>query len=131
MIKFNKITSDIEINNNGNLKINSYQEDVLQRILFKINLDKGDWFRNKNLGIPWTSEIFKIKNKEKQAEKIKYYIKKELENDIDFKKLLNLDILTDEINRSFTFNFSILCKNGETISFEQEKEVMPYALRSY
>ncbi|MGL5583170.1 MAG: hypothetical protein ACRDCE_19740 [Cetobacterium sp.] len=131
MIKFNPETSDIELSESGSLKTNNYLEDVAQRINFKINLDKGDWFRDRNAGIPWTSEIFKIKNKQKQLERVKYFIKKELENDEDFEELLSLNVEVDEQKRSLFINFSIKCKNGKSINFTQEKKEVSYALRGY
>ncbi|MGL4652596.1 MAG: hypothetical protein ACRCX2_12565 [Paraclostridium sp.] len=131
MIKFNPETSDIELSESGSLKTNNYLEDVAQRINFKINLDKGDWFRDRNAGIPWTSEIFKIKNKQKQLERVKYFIKKELENDEDFEELLSLNVEVDEQKRSLFVNFSIKCKNGKSINFTQEKKEVSYALRGY
>lgn len=131
MIKFNIMTSDVVINNNGNLEINSYEEKVAQRILFKISLDKGDWFRNKEIGIPWTSEIFKIKNQKDQEERIKFYLKKELQNDEDIEELKEITILGDIKNRKFNLNFSVQCKNGKIINIFTNKEVENFEVRSY
>lgn len=131
MIKFNIMTSDVVINNNGNLEINSYEEKVAQRILFKISLDKGDWFRNKEIGIPWTSEIFKIKNQKDQEERIKFYLKKELQNDEDIEELKEITILSDIKNRKFNLNFSVQCRNGKIINIFTNKEVENFEVRSY
>lgn len=131
MIKFNIMTSDVVINNNGNLEINSYEEKVAQRILFKISLDKGDWFRNKEIGIPWTSEIFKINNQKDQEERIKFYLKKELQNDEDIEELKEITILSDIKNRKFNLNFSVQCKNGKIINIFTNKEVENFEVRSY
>lgn len=131
MIKFNIMTSDVVINNNGNLEINSYEEKVAQRILFKISLDKGDWFRNKEIGIPWTSEIFKIKNQKDQEERIKFYLKKELQNDEAVEKINEINIENDIKNRKFNINFSIKCKNGKIINIFTNKEVENFEVRSY
>lgn len=131
MIKFNIMTSDVIINNNGNLEINSYEEKVAQRILFKISLDKGDWFRNKEIGIPWTSEIFKIKNQKDQEERIKFYLKKELQNDEDIEELKEITILSDIKNRKFNLNFSVQCRNGKIINIFTNKEVENFEVRSY
>ena len=131
MIKFNIMTSDVVINNNGNLEINSYEEKVAQRILFKISLDKGDWFRDKEIGIPWTSEIFKIKNQKEQEEKIKTYLKKELQNDEDIEKINEINIESDIQNRKFNLFINIECKNGKDLKIALGSEVISYALRSY
>ncbi|MGL4449913.1 MAG: hypothetical protein ACRCTZ_01830 [Sarcina sp.] len=124
MIKFNMNTSDVEVKENGTLKTNTYSEDVVQRILFKLKLDKGDWFADKNIGIPWTSEIFKIKNKINQEQKIKSYVKKELENDKDVIEVLSIDIITDEVKRKFNLKFSAKIKTGDTINGYLGKEVI-------
>lgn len=131
MIKFNSITSDVVINNNGNLETNSYEEEVVQRILFKISLDKGDWFRDKEVGIPWTSEIFKIKNQKDQEERIKFYLKKELQNDEDIEKINEINIESDIQDRKFNLFFNIECKNGKDLKISLGSEVISYALRSY
>lgn len=131
MIKFDVMTSDVVINNNGNLEINSYEENIVQRILFKISLDKGDWFRDKEIGIPWTSEVFKIKNQREQEEKIKIYLKKELQNDEDIEKINEIKIESDIENRKFNLFFNIECKNGKNLKISLGSEVISYALRSY
>lgn len=131
MIKFDVMTSDVVINNNGNLEINSYEENIVQRILFKISLDKGDWFRDKEIGIPWTSEIFKIKNQREQEEKIKIYLKKELQNDEDIEKINEIKIESDIENRKFNLFFNIECKNGKNLKISLGSEVISYALWSY
>lgn len=131
MIKFDVMTSDVVINNNGNLEINSYEENIVQRILFKISLDKGDWFRDKEIGIPWTSEVFKIKNQREQEEKIKIYLKKELQNDEDIEKINEINIESDIENRKFNLFFNIECKNGKNLKISLGSEVISYALRSY
>lgn len=131
MIKFNTMTSDVVVNSNGNLKINSYEENIVQRILFKISLDKGDWFRDKEIGIPWTSEIFKIKNQREQEEKIKIYLKKELQNDEDIEKINEIKIESDIENRKFNLFFNIECKNGKNLKISLGSEVISYALWSY
>lgn len=131
MIKFNTMTSDVVVNSNGNLEINSYEENIVQRILFKISLDKGDWFRDKEIGIPWTSEIFKIKNQKEQEEKIKIYLKKELQNDEDIEKINEINIESDIENRKFNLFFNIECKNGKNLKISLGSEVISYALRSY
>lgn len=131
MIKFNTMTSDVVVNSNGNLEINSYEENIVQRMLFKISLDKGDWFRDKEIGIPWTSEIFKIKNQKEQEEKIKIYLKKELQNDEDIEKINEIKIESDIENRKFNLFFNIECKNGKNLKISLGSEVISYALRSY
>lgn len=131
MIKFDVMTSDVVINNNGNLEINSYEENIVQRILFKISLDKGDWFRDKEIGIPWTSEVFKIKNQREQEEKIKIYLKKELQNDEDIEKINEIKIESDIENRKFNLFFNIECKNGKNLKISLGSEVISYALWSY
>lgn len=131
MIKFNTMTSDVVVNSNGNLEINSYEENIVQRMLFKISLDKGDWFRDKEIGIPWTSEVFKIKNQREQEEKIKIYLKKELQNDEDIEKINEIKIESDIENRKFNLFFNIECKNGKNLKISLGSEVISYALRSY
>ena len=131
MIKFNTMTSDVVVNSNGNLEINSYEENIVQRMLFKISLDKGDWFRDKEIGIPWTSEVFKIKNQREQEEKIKIYLKKELQNDEDIEKINEIEIESDIENRKFNLFFNIECKNGKNLKISLGSEVISDALRSY
>lgn len=131
MIKFNIMTSDVVINNNGNLETNSSEEEVVQRILFKISLDKSDWFMDEEIGIPWTSEIFKIKNQKNQEERIKFYLKKELQNDEAVEKINEINIENDIKNRKFNINFSIKCKNGKIINISTNKEVENFEIRGY
>lgn len=131
MIKFSGKTSDVAINEKKSFVLNSYEEDIAQRINFKINLDKGDWFLDKNMGIPWTSKIFKVKNKKEQEQLIKTYLKKEIEADKDFKEWIKLNINIDEIKRSLSIDWEIIAKNGISYRGLEEIEVKRHELWSY
>lgn len=131
MIKFNTEASDIAINNKNNFALNSYEEDVVQRINFKISLDRGDWFLDPQLGIPWSSEIFKTKNKALQEKLITTYVKNEIENDQDFFELVTLKIIINEINRKLIIKWGIISKNGVSYDGIKKIEVNYNGLRSY
>lgn len=103
-------------------EINSNTEDITQRIFLKLSLDKGDWFLSDD-GIPWTSEIFKEKNKIKQEKLIKYWIKKTIEEDESFMSWNFLNVEINDIERFFTCEFSISTKESETISLSFKKGV--------
>ncbi|WP_297489172.1 hypothetical protein [uncultured Cetobacterium sp.] len=107
MIKIDFSTGDVVLDKKKNfVKCNPYEE-VVQRIQMKISLDKGDWFLS-NEGIPWTSEIFKIKNIQEQKKLITYWIKKTIEKDPAFKEWKELDISIDENRRSFKIYWEIM-----------------------
>lgn len=116
MIKFQN--NDVVFNKKNNFDTNNHSEDVLQRIKFKIMLDKGEWFLNKTMGIPWTSEIMPIKNWELQKNMIEKEVKKVLLEDKDVDKIISLDISLDPGKRMVNIYFKIKCKNGETLEME-------------
>ena len=115
MIKFDFINGDVVVTDKNIFEVNKEHEDIAQRLKFKILLDRGDWFLE-DLGIPWSSIIFKIKNKDSQKKEIEKYVKKEIENDKDFKEWVKFDLNIDDKNRSFEINFIIKIKDDSVIA---------------
>lgn len=115
MIKLNVDKGDIALKNKK-AQLNNAIEEIVQRILLKISLDKGDYFLNKNLGIPWTSEIFPTKNEKKQKELIYKYIKKTIEEDRSFKSLNYINININNSNRKLNVEFSFNTDFGNITS---------------
>lgn len=107
MIKIDFSTGDVVLDEKKNFVKCTPYEEVVQRIHMKISLDKGDWFLSDE-GIPWTSEIFKIKNVNEQKKLITYWIKKTIESDLAFKEWKKLDISIDESRRSFNIYWEIV-----------------------
>lgn len=120
MIKFDFSTGDIIFTDKNIFQENTEDEDIAQRLKFKLLLDKGDWFLE-DLGIPWSSIIFKIKNKVTQKKEIEKYVKKAIETDKDFKEWLRFDLNIDEENRFFEIGFSIRIKNDSIVSVNVTK----------
>lgn len=115
MIKFDFINGDAIFTDKNIFEINKGYEDIAQRLKFKLLLDRGDWYLE-NLGIPWSSIIFKIKNKKTQEKEIEKYVKKTIEADKDFKEWISFDLNINERNRSFEIKFVIKIKNDSVIS---------------
>lgn len=120
MIKFDFINGDAIFTDKNVFEVNKKYEDIAQRLKFKLLLDRGDWYLE-NLGIPWSSIIFKIKNKKTQEKEIEKYVKKTIEEDKDFKEWINFDLNINERNRSFEINFAIKIKNDSVISVNVAK----------
>lgn len=120
MIKFDFINGDAIFTDKNIFEVNKEYEDIAQRLKFKLLLDRGDWYLE-NLGIPWSSIIFKIKNKKTQEKEIEKYVKKTIEMDKDFKEWISFDLNIDERNRSFEIKFAIRIKNDSVISINVTK----------
>ncbi|MEG3013092.1 MAG: hypothetical protein RR795_01370 [Cetobacterium sp.] len=111
MIKFDFNKSDIIFDKKNNfIENSSFEEDSAQRINFKLLLDKGDWILGDE-GIPWSSEIFKIKNKDEQIKLIDFWVKKTIEDDIAFDGWIKREINIDDRNRGLKIIWEINSKN--------------------
>ena len=120
MIKFDFINGDTIFTDKNIFEVNKEYEDIAQRLKFKLLLDRGDWYLE-NLGIPWSSIIFKIKNRKIQEKEIEKYVKKTIETDKDFKEWINFELNINERNRSFEIKFVIKIKNDSVISVNVAK----------
>lgn len=118
-LKLNLNTRDLEFDNSMHLKIVNKTEDVQQRLILKTELMKGEWFLDKNEGIPW-KEIFS-ETGEDQIRMAKTAIRDMLNNDKGVIEIKELNIYQDLTKNSLNINFKVIATDENEYTIEVSK----------
>lgn len=118
-LKLNLNTRDLEFNNSMHLKIANKTEDVQQRLILKTELMKGEWFLDKNEGIPW-KEIFS-ETGEDQIRMAKTAIRDMLNNDKGVIEIKELNVYQDLTKNSLNINFKVIATDENEYTIEVSK----------
>lgn len=118
-LKLNLNTRDLEFDNSKHLKIANKTEDVQQRLILKTELMKGEWFLDKNEGIPW-KEIFS-ETGEDQVKMAKTAIRDMLNNDKGVNEIKELNVYQDLTKNSLNINFKVIATDENEYTIEVSK----------
>lgn len=118
-LKLNLNTRDLGIDNSKHLKIANKTEDVQQRLILKTELMKGEWFLDKNEGIPW-KEIFS-ETGEDQIKMAKTAIRDMLNNDKGVSEIKELNVYQDLTKNSLNINFKVIATDENEYTIEVSK----------
>ncbi len=118
-LKLNLNTRDLEFDNSMHLKIANKTEDVQQRLILKTELMKGEWFLDKNEGIPW-KEIFS-ETGEDQVKMAKTAIRDMLNNDKGVIEIKELNVYQDLTKNSLNINFKVIATDENEYTIEVSK----------
>lgn len=118
-LKLNLNTRDLEFDNSMHLKIANKTEDVQQRLILKTELMKGEWFLDKNEGIPW-KEIFS-ETGEDQIKMAKTTIRDMLNNDKGVSEIKELNVYQDLTKNSLNINFKVIATDENEYTIEVSK----------
>jgi hypothetical protein len=118
-LKLNLNTRDLEFGNSMHLKIANKTEDVQQRLILKTELMKGEWFLDKNEGIPW-KEIFS-ETGEDQVKMAKTAIRDMLNNDKGVSEIKELNVYQDLTKNSLNINFKVIATDENEYTIEVSK----------
>ena len=118
-LKLNLNTRDLEFDNSMHLKIANKTEDVQQRLILKTELMKGEWFLDKNKGIPW-KEIFS-ETGEDQIKMAKTAIRDMLNNDKGVNEIKELNVYQDLTKNSLNINFKVIATDENEYTIEVSK----------
>lgn len=118
-LKLNLNTRDLEFDNSMHLKIANKTEDVQQRLILKTELMKGEWFLDKNEGIPW-KEIFS-ETGEDQTKMAKTAIRDMLNNDKGVNEIKELNVYQDLTKNSLNINFKVIATDENEYTIEVSK----------
>lgn len=118
-LKLNLNTRDLEFDNSMHLKIANKTEDVQQRLILKTELMKGEWFLDKNEGIPW-KEIFS-ETGEDQIKMAKTAIRDMLDNDKGVSEIKELNVYQDLTKNSLNINFKVIATDENEYTIEVSK----------
>lgn len=118
-LKLNLNTRDLEFDNSMHLKIANKTEDVQQRLILKTELMKGEWFLDKNEGIPW-KEIFS-ETGEDQIKMVKTAIRDMLNNDKGVIEIKELNVYQDLTKNSLNINFKVIATDENEYTIEVSK----------
>jgi phage baseplate assembly protein W len=113
-------TRDLKINS---LKLIEMAEGIdahKQRIKIRLSINRGEWFLNPEIGIPWHDLL----NNNATPEQIRAEIQKELSKDeyistIDYVRIDELD----RANRTLYLSYSVKLKTGEIVATEEEVSI--------
>lgn len=118
-LKLNLNTRDLEFDNSMHLKIANKTEDVQQRLILKTELMKGEWYLDKNEGIPW-KEIFS-ETGEDQVKMAKTAIRDMLNNDKGVSEIKELNVYQDLTKNSLNINFKVIATDSNEYTIEVSK----------
>lgn len=118
-LKLNLNTRDLEFDNSMHLKTANKTEDVQQRLILKTELMKGEWFLDKNEGIPW-KEIFS-ETGEDQIKMAKTAIRDMLNNDKGVNEIKELNVYQDLTKNSLNINFKVIATDENEYTIEVSK----------
>lgn len=118
-LKLNLNTRDLEFDNSMHLKIANKTEDVQQRLILKTELMKGEWFLDKNEGIPW-KEIFS-ETGEDQIRMAKTAIRNMLNNDKGVVEIKELNVWQDLKTNILNINFKVIATDENEYTIEVSK----------
>lgn len=118
-LKLNLNTRDLEFDNSMHLKIANKTEDVQQRLILKTELMKGEWYLDKNEGIPW-KEIFS-ETGEDQIKMAKTAIRDMLNNDKGVNEIKELNVYQDLTKNSLNINFKVIATDENEYTIEVSK----------
>lgn len=116
-------TRDIEFDKNMNLKIADKSQDLQQRIVLKLELDREEWFLN-DTGIPWSGidGIMSLTGEE-QINLARYWVTKTLKNDKAVLEILSLDVYRNNTKAELLINFTVYCTDGNEYTMVVRKVV--------
>ena len=116
-------TRDIEFDKNMALKIADKSQDLQQRIVLKLELDRNEWFLN-DTGIPWSGidGIMSLTGEE-QINLARYWATKTLKNDKAVVELKALDVYRNDTKAELIINFTVLCTDGNEYTMLVRKGV--------
>lgn len=110
---------DLEFNNSMHLKIADKTEDVQQRLILKTELIKGEWYLDKNEGIPW-KEIFS-ETGEDQVKMARTAIRNMLNNDKGVVEIKELNVWQDLKTNILNINFKVMATDSNEYTIEVSK----------
>lgn len=95
---------------------NTYEELTRQRIQINLEMFRGEWFADKNYGVPYFGRIYGKGNKN-AADAI---FKGTIRNTEGVIKLTRFISTLDKVERKYTLVFSVLTTEGEITDIEVE-----------
>lgn len=109
-ILINKNTGDFEFNELNKLDLVTDKEAIEQKIWIRLGINKGEWFLNTNLGIPWHDLL----DNNATPEQIRVEVQNALEQEeyvksIDYVRIEEID----KENRKLKLSFSVVTDLGE------------------
>lgn len=100
---------------NGDLKLTENKTVIQQQIKRALLTLKGEWFLNKDLGIPYYQEILGQKN---SIDTIKDIFVAAIQRIDGVKELVTLNLHLDNLKRSLSINFTVIDSNHNIIEME-------------
>lgn len=115
-------TRDLLFNNNKHFQICNKEEDIRQRILLKLELNKGEWFLN-DTGVPWAYGLDGIMDQsgEECINLAKLEISKVLREDEAVLEVRELNVSIT--SQSLIINFTVYCTDENEYTITITKEV--------
>lgn len=118
-LNLNTNIRDLEFDNSMHLKIADKTEDVQQRLILKTELIKGEWYLDKNEGIPW-KEIFS-ETGEDQVKMTRTVIRNMLNNDKGVVEIKELNVWQDLKTNILNINFKVMATDSNEYTIEVSK----------
>lgn len=114
-VELDKDTHDLLISNRDLVVIQDTTNAIVQRLIVKLQFFKGEWFLNKQFGIPYNQTIFTKGVTKAQVDSI---FRNKILSTPGVVELITFSSTLNTSNRSYTSSFSCRASTGDTIILE-------------
>jgi hypothetical protein len=104
---------DLSLDSTGNIRMSANAaEDLSSRIECRLRTFKGEWYLNRDLGVPYYSEVLK---KNPDIEKVRALLLSELVKVQGIAEVLRFTVGFDHATRVFQVFFSVKASDGSIV----------------
>ena len=114
-LELDKDTNDLNVIDRDLVVIPDTTEAIVQRLRIKLKFFKGEWFLNKQFGIPYNQTIFSKGTTKPQVDSI---FRNKILSTPGVVELVTFSSELDAARRSYTLSFSCRASTGSTIILE-------------
>lgn len=106
---------DLVIDPRLGIQLVSGEQAVVQAVRFRLQLQKGEWFLNQDVGVPWYEEILGDASKTPGVEaRARAAVAAVILDAPGVLEILQLDVTLDAVNRTLSIVFAARCGFGDT-----------------
>ena len=111
--KLNRLTGDIDITD-GTITLTNDKtgESLAQKIQIALSLFQGEWFVNKNDGVPYHQQILQYKGDKALTDAI---LRSYILNIAGVASVPRFNSVLDKPTRTYTLNFQVVGTDGSTV----------------
>lgn len=110
---------DLKIDNNKHVEIADKDSDIEQRLTLKLDLMKGEWFLDTDLGVDYKA-IFSLTGEE-QLEFAKEEVRKSIETDKSVVEIKSIEARRNHLTETLELDLKVLCTDENEYTIKVRK----------